>query len=420
MSEQNWSQHHTFSADNLHYPENIAQLQEIVSQSKSVKTLGSRHSFNHIADTTEDLISLEKLNHDVIIDRENLTAVVNGGMTYSELGRYLHSEGYAVRNMASLPHITIAGACATATHGSGDQIGCLATDVSALEIVTADGNITTLSREHNPDTFYGCPVSLGGLGVIAKVTLDLVPTYTVHQAVYENLPLKHLYEHFDQITSSAYSVSFFTHWKDCIDHTWLKTVTADLENIPLEPTFFDATLASKHLHPLASASAETCTLQMGVPGPWHERLPHFTADHILKPGGELQTEYFISRNHAIEAFRAVANLQSHFKDILILSEVRTVAADNLWMSPFYNNPGVGIHFSWKYEWPAVQKVLPLIEDALAPYQPRPHWGKLFTIPAQNIQPLYEKLSAFQNLLKSYDPQGKFRNAYLDTYIFNEA
>jgi alditol oxidase len=250
------------------------------------------------------------------------------------------------------------------------------------------------------------------------MTLDTVPLYTMQQEVYENLPLAQIEEHFEEIVASAYSVSLFTDWQaQRVNQIWLKRRLPDEAALAVAPSFFQATLADRHLHPLASLSAEPCTEQMGIPGPWHERLPHFRVDHTPASGNELQTEYFVPRQHAVAAFRAITDLQPQLEPMLLISEVRTIAADRLWMSPSYGQACVGFHFSWKKDWAGVQPLLPILEEQLAPYAARPHWGKLFIMSAARVQALYPRLADFQALLRTYDPQGKFRNAFLDRYIF---
>jgi alditol oxidase len=354
----------------------------------------------------------------VAIDRERSTVTVEGGITYGQLSQQLHSEGYALHNLASLPHISIAGACATATHGSGDRNGNLATVVAGMEIMTADGELVVLSREHNGDQFQGAVVGLGGLGVVTKLTLDIVPAFTMQQEVYENLPWAQFDENYEEIVSSAYSVSLFTDWRpERINQVWLKRHITDGVALELAPSFFEAALAPTHRHPIVELSAEPCTRQMGIAGPWFERLPHFRIDEKPSSGEELQTEYFVPRRHAVAAVRAVAQLHEQIAPLLMISELRTIAADTLWMSTCYQQDSVGIHFTWKRDWPAVSALLPTIEAQLAPFSPRPHWGKLFTIPPAQVQAQYQKLADFRALLQHYDPQGKFRNAFLDTYIF---
>ncbi len=415
---QNWSGHHTFSTDRVHRPETIEHLQEVVNRSSKVKVIGARHSFNDIADSTEDLISLENLDQTLAIDPAQCTVTVNGGITYGRLCQELQDAGYAIHNMASLPHITVAGAISTATHGSGDTNGNLATAVSAVEIVKANGDIVVLSRQQNKDDFEGSVVGLGGVGVMTKVTLDIVPTFMMQQEVYETLPMTQVEANFDAIMSSAYSVSFFTDWqKGRVNQVWLKDRLADNQALTLPPQFFEATLAPTQTHPVQALSAASCTDQMGIVGPWNDRLPHFRIDHTPASGDELQTEYFVARQHAVAAMRAIIELQPQMESFLWISEVRTVAADTLWMSPSYQQETVGLHFSWRKNWSAAKKFLPTLEQALATFNARPHWGKIFIMSPSYVQSLYPRMADFQALLRRYDPTGKFRNPYLDKYIF---
>ena len=414
----NWAGNYTYRAARLHQPKTIEQIQEIVSHSSKVKALGSRHSFNDIADSSEDLISLEHFDQVLELNRERRTVTIEGGVRYGQLSDWLHGEGYALHNLASLPHISVAGACATATHGSGDRHGNLATAVSAMEMVTGEGNIVFLSREHDRDRFEGMVVGLGGLGVITKLTLDISPTFNIRQDVYENMPLRQLEEHFDELSSSVYSISFFTDWRNAmINQVWLKRHVPEGGALAAESQLFGATPALHNLHPIGMLSAENCTEQMGVPGPWHERLPHFRMNFTPSSGEELQSEYMVPRQYALAAFHAIDELREHITPILQISELRTIAADNLWMSPCYQQACVAIHFTWKMDWPAVSQVLPVIEERLAPFRARPHWGKLFTMRPEDLQARYAKLPEFRDLLRHYDPQGKFRNAFLDAYIF---
>jgi xylitol oxidase len=240
----------------------------------------------------------------------------------------------------------------------------------------------------------------------------------MQQDVYENLPLAELEGHYDELTSEVYSVSLFTDWRDSsFNQVWLKRHVPDGVSVKAEPELFGAKLATNNLHPIASLSAENCTEQMGVCGPWFERMPHFRMDFTPSSGEELQSEYIIPRQHAFTALRVIDQLREHIAPLLQISEVRTIAADNLWMSPCYKQACVAIHFTWKQDWDGVRNVLPIIEEKLEPFDARPHWGKLFTMSHERLQSLYEKLPDFRALLQHYDPQGKFRNEFLDKYIF---
>ena len=413
----NWSGNYTYSTDRLHQPETIEQVRQVVKSCSKVRALGARHSFNGIADSTENQISLAHLNQ-IDLDRKANTVTVGAGVTYSQLAPYLEGHGFALPNLASLPQISVAGAIATATHGSGNKNGNLATAVSALEVVTADGNVVALTRRRDGERFQGAVVNLGGVGVVTKVTLDVQPTFQVSQVVYENLAMDQLERHLDEIFASGYSVSLFTDWQNHrISQVWVKRRVEPGSTPKFAPELLGAKLATQKLHPLAGHSAENCTEQLGIPGPWYERLPHFRINFTPSSGAELQSEYLISRERGYEAILAVEQLRDHVTPHLFITELRTIEADNLWMSTAYRRPSMAIHFTWKPEWPAVQSVLPMIEEKLAPFDARPHWGKLFTMAPSRIKPLYAKMSSYQELLAHYDPQGKFRNRFMDTNIY---
>jgi xylitol oxidase len=412
----NWAGNLTYGAARVHRPETLDELRVVVAGSAKVRALGSRHSFNRIADTDADLITMERLGRVLAIDEEARTVTVEGGIRYGELALELHRRGFALHNLASLPHISVAGACATATHGSGDGNGNLATAVSALEIVTADGDLVALSRAADGDRFLGAVVGLGGLGVVARLSLDIVPAYEVRQDVYERLTLGQLEAHYDAITSAAYSVSLFTDWSGpSINQVWVKALAAG-GVAEAAPELFGARLVPARRHPIAELPSDNCTEQ-GSAGPWHERLPHFKLEFTPSRGDELQSEYFVPRRHALAAIRALAAMSAAITPLLYISELRTIAADQLWMSTSYGQDSVALHFTWKQDWPAVRELLPAIEAQLAPFGARPHWGKLFTMAPEALQARYQRLADFRELLGFYDPQGKFRNAFLDTYIF---
>lgn len=416
---KNWAGNYQYSTDRLYLAKSVEQARALVKKYAKLKVLGTRHCFNSIADSTHNLVSVRPMDQVVSLDTKAHTVTVDAGMSYGQLSPYLDEKGFALHNLASLPHISIAGACATATHGSGVKNGNLATAVSALEIITAGGDTVNLSRDKDGETFRAAVVNLGALGVITKVTLDVQPTFTMRQDVYENLPMTELKHHFEAIMSSGYSVSLFTDWqKNRVNEVWMKRRLEKGQTLDAKPDFYGAKLASKNLHPIAELSAENCTEQMGVPGPWYERLPHFRMGFTPSSGKELQSEYFVPRKNAVEAILAVERLRDQVSPHLMISELRTIDADDLWMSPCYQQPSVAIHFTWKQDWASVRKVLPMIEKELEPFGVRPHWGKLFTLSPARLQSRYEKLADFKKLVQQYDPQGKFRNEFLNTNLYS--
>ena len=414
---KNWAGNYEYNAENLYSPKSVEEVQALVRKLDKQKALGSCHCFNNIADSPMNQISTQNLNKVISIDEKANTMTVEAGARYGQFAPQLDKKGFALHNLASLPHISVAGACSTATHGSGVKNGNLATAVRGLEFVNANGDVVNLSRDKDGETFNGAVVGLGALGIITKVTLDIQKTYQVRQDLFQDLPLQSLKDHFDEILSSGYSVSLFTDWQNQnISQVWIKRrVEADTK--PMAADFYGAKAATKNLHPITKLSAENCTEQMGVAGPWYERLPHFKMGFTPSSGEELQTEYFIPRENALDAILALEKKGSLIFPQLMITEIRTIAADNYWMSPCYKQDCVAIHFTWKQNPAEVSLILPVLEAELAPFKPRPHWGKVFTMAPLVIHERYEKLPDFLQLIKNYDPQGKFRNVYLDLNIY---
>jgi xylitol oxidase len=410
----NWAGNYAYRGRAIHAPSTLEELQELIGTLPRVRVLGSRHSFSDIADS-EELVTLDGLPRDVVVDREARTVALGGAVRYGELAQELGRERMALANLASLPHIAVAGAVSTATHGSGDRNGNLATAVAELRIVTSDGGILTVGRG-DPD-FEGAVVGLGAVGAVVGVTLELEPDYLVRQQVFEGLRWGQLLEHFDAITSSGYSVSVFTEWGERAGQLWVKTrVTGEPQ--PVATELFGATASTVQLHPIEGLDPVNCTPQLGAPGPWSERLPHFRMGFTPSIGEELQSEYVVPRTRAVDAIEAVLRMSSEIRPLLQVSEIRTIAADALWMSPQYGRDTVAIHFTWKPQQERVEALLAELERALLPFEPRPHWGKLFVADASTIGPLYERLGDFRALLDRLDPRGAFRNGWLESRVLD--
>jgi alditol oxidase len=408
----NWAGTHVYTAAALHRPASLEELRATVAGAPRIRVLGSRHSFSAIADSAE-LVALDGLPGDVVVDREAGTGTCGAAMTYGELAAALAAEGLALHNLASLPHISVAGAVATATHGSGDANGNLATAVRGIELVTSTGDVVTAAR--GDEDFDGMVVGLGALGAVTRVTLDLEPAYEVRQRVFEALSWDALHEHFDAITATGYSVSVFTRWGDVVDQVWVKSRVDDRPERE-RAELFGAVAATVDRHPILGLDPVNCSPQLGVPGAWSDRLPHFRMGFTPSIGEEIQSEYQVPRAHAAAAIRAVHGLADALRPVLQVSEIRTIAPDGLWMSPQYRQSTVGLHFTWTREPEAVARVLVDLEAALAPFQARPHWGKVFLADGAAVAPLYERLGDFAALAERLDPRGAFRNAWLATHV----
>ena len=413
----NWAGNYTYSAPNLIEPQSAGDVQAAVRDHRHLRALGSRHSFNGIADSVDSQLAPAALKS-IEIDSPARTVTVGAGVRYGDLAPLIDARGFALHNLASLPHISVAGAIATATHGSGIQNGNLTTAVSAFEFVAANGEFVRLSRADHPDVFSGAAVHLGALGVLTRVTLDMQPTYQVAQTVFLDLPFAQLEHHLADVFSSGYSVSLFTDWQQSrATQLWIKRRT-DRSAPALGPDFYGARPATVKMHPITGHPADACTEQLGIPGPWYERLPHFRMNFTPSSGRELQTEYFVPLDRGYQAIRAVETLRDRITPHLFVTELRTIAADDLWMSMAHQRLSLAIHFTWKPEWPAVRRILPAIEAKLAPFGPRPHWAKLFTIPGPTLDRQYPRLPDFRALAAKYDPDGKFRNEFLQTNLYS--
>ena len=417
----NWAGNLTYSTDQLAIAHNVEEVRKALAAHPHAKALGARHSFNTIADSTEQQISLKPVDG-MELDAQAHTVKVGAGVTYGQLAPYLDSRGFAVHNMASLPHISVVGACATATHGSGNSNGNLSTAVRSFEMVKADGQVVTVSKQTAGDAWPGLVVGLGALGVITSITLAVVPRFDMKQLVYQDLSFAQLEHNLDAIFGSGYSVSLFTDWqKGRATQVWIKQRIqpgASHTAIEIPPDFYGATAATRKMHPIGEHSAEACTEQMGVPGPWFERLPHFKMNFTPSSGAEIQTEYFVPRKNGYAAIRAVEALRDQITPHLFVTEFRTIASDDLWMSPCYQRDAMTLHFTWKPEWEAIRPILPQIEAKLAPCGVRPHWAKMFTIAPDRIRAQYPRAADFKELVAKYDPQGKFRNAFLSLNLYS--
>ncbi|PSM42841.1 FAD-binding protein [Streptomyces dioscori] len=407
---RNWAGNITYAAKELQRPHSLDALRSLIARSTHARVLGSGHSFNLIADPGPEgtLLSLTALPPSVEVDTAARTVRVAGGVRYAELARTVHAHGLALPNMASLPHISVAGSVATGTHGSGNANGSLASPVREVELVLADGSVLAIGRDDA--RFDGAVTSLGALGVVTALTLDLEPDFEVAQHVFGRLPLAGL--DFETVSASAYSVSLFTDWRRSgFVQAWVKRRT----DVPWDG-FPWAEPAAEAMHPVPGMPSVNCTQQFGVPGPWHERLPHFRPEFTPSSGAELQSEYLLPRAYAVDALHAVDAIRGTVAPVLQICEVRTVAADSQWLSPAYGRDTVAFHFTWVEDTAAVLPVVRRLEEALAPFDARPHWGKVFTAQASDLRERYPRMGDFAALVAELDPTGTFRNDFVGSVL----
>jgi alditol oxidase len=420
----NWAGNVVFGAQRFHRPRSVAELQRLVAGAARIRALGTGHSFSPLADTAGDQVTLAGLPPLAEVDTARGAITVSAGLRYSDITSPLDQAGRALANLASLPHICVAGACATGTHGSGDANGSLATAVSALEMVTADGDLVTVSRDDPGSPLEAMVVALGALGIVTRLTLDTVPAFSLRQYVYDQLPLEQVTGHFAQIMASGYSVSLFTRWHGpagthapAAFQAWLKCrADPPPPDWQAPPAWMGGRLADGPRHPIPGADPGASTQQLGLPGPWDQRLPHFRPEFRPSTAAELQSEYLVPRERGVEGVLALSRAGRQLAPVLQICEIRTIAADQLWLSPAYQRACVGFHFTWVDDPPAVARAVAIVEEALAPLQARPHWGKLFGLSPRALAALYPRLADFRQLMSSWDRAGKFRNDLLDEYL----
>ncbi len=411
----NWAGNVTFTPTTLHRPTTVQQVQDVVAACSRIHALGTGHSFSKVADSPGALVSVAGLPRVIDVDSAGSTVTVSAGVRWGELAPVVHEAGFAVHTMGSLPHISVAGSIATGTHGSGDRNGCLATAVTGLQIVRPSGELRELSL--GDVDLAGSVVALGGLGVVTRATLRLVPAYDVSQVVYDRLPWDRALEHLEPIMASAMSVSLFTTWRGAgFEQVWVKRRDGDG---PVDLAWTGAVLADGPRHPVPGVSPEHCTQQGGVPGPWFDRVPHFRLEFNPSSGAELQTEYLVPRGHGVEALLALDSIRDRIAPVLQIAEIRTVAADDLWLSPSQGRDSLALHFTWIADTAAVAPVVEEVERALAPFGARPHWGKVFGTGPAAVAALYPRMADFRRLLEREDPNGRMRNALIDAYVRTE-
>jgi alditol oxidase len=412
VERMNWAGNYAYRASALHRPATLEEVREIVAATPRLRVLGSRHSFTAIADS-EELLALDRMPVDIVVDRGRGVVSFGAALRYGDLAQVLATHDLALANLASLPHISVAGAVATATHGSGVRNGNLASSVAALQMVCSDGSVVEFERG-DPD-FDGIVVALGAAGAVTRVTLDVEPAYEIRQRVFEGLEWDALLEHFDAVMAAGESVSVFTRYGERLDQVWVKSRVTDApEEVRAE--LFGAVPATQERHPILGMDPVNATRQLGVPGPWWDRLPHFRMGFTPSNGDEIQSEYHLAREHAVEAIQAVRGLGDTLRPILLVCEIRAIAGDELWMSSQEGRDTVALHFTWQPDGAAVDRVIPGLESALAPFAARPHWGKVFAMGAGEIAERCPRLPDFLALADRLDPRGAFRSPWTERVL----
>lgn len=403
-----WSGTYAFRAARLVEARTIAQVQELVRAGGRVRALGTRHSFTDLADTDGTLVTVTGVDPDIRIDPDARTVTVGAGTRYGAVAAAVDAAGWALHNMGSLPHISVGGAIATGTHGSGDRNGGLATAVREIEYVDARGDRVS-ARRGDPE-FDALPVGLGAYGVVVRLALDLRPGYLVRQDVYTGLRWETVLDELDAVTGGGYSVSLFTpDWAG--DGPALAFVKRRLECDGVPDEWLGARRRTDQVQIFDTPDPNVTT--QGRLGPWLEALPHFRVDSAPSAGAEIQSEWFVGRADAPDAIRAIQAVARRMAPALLMSEIRTVAADRLWLSAAYERDSIALHVTWRDDPDAVARAVDVLEEALAPFGARPHWGKVHHLDAAGIARVVPRTADARTVFERLDPAGVFSNAALE-------
>lgn len=403
-SELNWSGTVTYTAERVVRPSSVDEAAQVVADADRVHGLGTRHSFNDVADTAGTLLDLTGIPTDLVVDAEHRTVTLGAGTRYGDVAADIDRAGFALHNTGSLPHISVGGAVATGTHGSGTTLGSLATAVRAFEVLGPDGSARTLDR--TDPSFDGAVLHLGLLGIVTRVTLDVEPAYRMRQDVYGAIPWDTFTANVAEVHAAAYSVCAYTVFGDGITEVLVKSRVPDgAEDVPVP----EALAGARRLP--GTPGDDRRTARDGSVGPWWDRLPHFPIGSVPSHGSEVQSEHFVPLRHAAAALDALRGLADRIQPHLHVCELRTMSADDLWLSPTQGEDVLCIAFTWKKHPGEVAALLPDLESRLAAFDGRPHWGKMSSLDHAAIAGLYPRLADFRDLVARADPERTFASAF---------
>jgi xylitol oxidase len=406
---RNWAGTYEYRAPRIVEAFTVEDVQRVVREGGRIHALGTRHSFTDLPDTDGTLVDVSGLTGQFDLDEAARAVTVAAGTRYGIVARALDELGWALHNLGSLPHISVGGATATGTHGSGDRNGVLTAAVRGIRYVGADGDVHEV-RRGDPD-FDALAVGVGAFGIIVGLTLDIHPAYRMRQDIYTGVTWDAALADLSVLTGAGYSVSLFTRWDpETIDSVWVKT-RLEADDDAVGDTLLDGQRVLGSESPLGSG--DNITEVGGVPGSWMLRLPHFRLDREPSFGEEIQTEYFVPREHGAAALAAVRALGDSIRPHLVVSEIRTAARDELWLSGAYQQDVVIIHFTWLDHPAEVGALLPGIERALRPFAARPHWGKVHGFGAVDVARVHPRLADARAVFERRDPEGRFVNAHLE-------
>ncbi|MCB1691013.1 MAG: FAD-binding protein [Halioglobus sp.] len=397
-------------------PATVAELQELIaSASGTVRAVGAGHSFTPLVPTDGTIVSLSRLSGLVNHDPKSMQATLWAGSRLGDIGQPLETAGQALINMPDIDEQTLAGCLATATHGTGTNIGCMPTFVEGLQLVDARGDLVDCDANNNPELFQAAKVSLGVLGVVTQVRLQNVAPYRLRRET--------VWREFDEILEIAdgmadkhrnfefYYIPFsgmgFTDTHDLTDEPLGSTEKIDsndsVEDLKLARDWLEGWPRLREL--ILSSVIKTLSDEVTVESSWK----NYISERNVRFN---EMEYHLPREHGLQAMREIRTvLETQHPEVFFPIEVRYIKGDDIWLSPFHQRDtcSIAVHRYFEDDYKPYFKS---IEPIFRKYNGRPHWGKLNTLRRDDFRKLYPRWDDFIEVRRAIDPGGRFLNPYL--------
>jgi len=416
---RNWSGSVVATPERLERPKTEADLRAIVAGARRVRVAGTGHSFMPLCETDGVLISLADMDGGLEITPDRSSVWAPAGMPIGELTAVLWAEGLSLANQGDIDKQAIAGALSTATHGTGRTLGALSTFSRAFRMVTADGEVVECDETREPELFQAQRVSLGALGVMSRVELSVLPAYRLKETL-RRTPLIEILESWDELAARHRHVEFFVF--PYADEALVK-ILDPVEDGDDKPGVDIDSAAMQIICDLASLMPSAApTLQRLITkamSPSTRSAPAYRIFPSERPTKFEEMEYEIPAERGAEALRAaIAEVRGRKLPIIFPFEYRSVAADDMWLSPMSGRDCISISFHQYAKMPW-REAFATIEQVFAAHGGRPHWAKRHTLKSDDVLRLYPDAGRWGEVRKRWDPEAKFLNAHLrDLFAFS--
>ncbi|GAA5444560.1 L-gulono-1,4-lactone dehydrogenase [Microbulbifer sp. NBRC 101763] len=417
---RNWSGSQECIPDRRLAPKNITELQEIVAEaSGTVRAVGAGHSFTALVPTEDTIVSLGRISGLSDHNAENSQATVYAGTRIADIGQPLEEVGQALINQPDIDEQTLGGCLATATHGTGANLGCMSSNVTGLEMVMADGDILWCDAENNPEVFSAAKVSLGCLGLVTKVRMQNQPSYRLRRESWV-APMQEILDQAESLANSNRNFEFYyipfsgmcmADSHQLTEEDIFSTEREDTnEAVMTLKSVRDWLGWSPKLRRFALQSAmEDIEKEVVVESSWR----NYASERNVRFN---EMEYHLPREAGLAAFAEIqSTIEENNLNVFFPIEVRFVKQDDIWLSPFYQQDSISIAVHRYFE-EDHQPLFKVLEPIMRKYGGRPHWGKLNTLEGGDFAKLYPRWQDFMKVRQELDPSGKFLNSYLKSLI----